>query len=80
MERCRPFTPHAKRLHKLRTEPWMYEYTIPLPAQVVRQERLAEREVSPVAWLLSLVKAFIDLPVGEDCGIAGGQNRATPQS
>ena len=75
-ERYRPFIKHEKRLHKLRTEPWAYEYRPIGPPPV--QPKEAETP-TPAATLAVLMLALLKLifPLPED--IEGRTNTNAPE-
>jgi hypothetical protein len=69
-EAYRPFTRHEKRIHKIRTQPWMYEYHVD-PAPV--PEMVTDEKAGLGLFLLALLCSLIDLPEIADSGIEGGK-------
>jgi hypothetical protein len=77
----RPLTPSDKRLWKIKHEPRMYEYRVPMPAPVVIQEEKPV-EVNITAGgllLLAFLELLKNLSNPEESGIEG-QELETPQS
>lgn len=50
-------------MHRLRTEPWAYEYKIPLPQQ---ETPVATERSAAVMFLVALLKALIGVPETEE--------------
>jgi hypothetical protein len=69
----RPLTPHQKKMHKLRYEPRMYEYKMPLPAEMPEMtiwEAPAEKEMPSLGVLaVALLKWLNCLPEGDESSI-----------
>jgi hypothetical protein len=72
-EAYRPIFAHDKRLWKLRHEPRMYEYRVPMPAPNVVQEKPLEVKVTAGGLLmLALLELLNCLSNSEGSGIEGG--------
>jgi hypothetical protein len=86
MERFTPFrwsdeAKKAERMHKLATEPRMYEHLkLPRLEKALAQEAQAQERSGVGLYLLALLFSLIGLPEGKDSGIDDGQIWQTPQS
>jgi hypothetical protein len=57
-EAYRPVLPHEKRLWKIKHEPRMYEYRVPMPAQIAVQEKPVEVNITAGGLM---ILAFLEL-------------------
>jgi hypothetical protein len=79
-EAYRPVLPHEKRMWKIKHEPRLLEYRVPLPAQVEAAQRPVEINISAGGLLmLAVLELLKNLSNPEGSGIEG-QELETPQS
>jgi len=79
-EAYRPVLPHEKRLWKIKHEPRMYEYRVPMPGPLVAQEKPVEVNITAGGLLmLAFLELLNCLSNSEGSGIEGLEIE-TPQS
>ena len=72
-EAYRPVLPHEKRLWKIKHEPRMYEYRVPMPGPLVAQEKPVEVNITAGGLLmLAFLELLNCLSNSEGSGIEGG--------